>query len=76
MKTGLASAKSSAWPILLTCLTLFVHGCTPTDTRHLLLPGIVETQEVRLSSRVGGRVDKVLVREGRRRRGWSGVGDS
>ena len=27
------------------------------------MPGIVETQEVRLSSRVGGRVEKVLVRE-------------
>ncbi|MDX1944941.1 MAG: efflux RND transporter periplasmic adaptor subunit [Pirellulaceae bacterium] len=33
---------------------------TPTE---LLLPGTVETQEVRLSSRVGGRVSKILVRE-------------
>ncbi len=32
----------------------------PSETR---LPGTVETQEVRLSSRVGGRVAKVLVRE-------------
>jgi HlyD family secretion protein len=32
----------------------------PSDSR---LPGTVETQEVRLSSRVGGRVAKVLVRE-------------
>jgi len=32
----------------------------PTELR---LPGTVETQEVRLSSRVGGRVDKVLVSE-------------
>jgi multidrug resistance efflux pump len=30
------------------------------------LPGIVETQEVRLSSKVGGRVERVLVREGER----------
>lgn len=30
---------------------------------ELQLPGTVETQEVRLSSRVGGRVNKVLVRE-------------
>jgi HlyD family secretion protein len=33
---------------------------TPTERR---LPGTVETQEVRLSSRVGGRVTKVLVNE-------------
>jgi multidrug resistance efflux pump len=30
----------------------------------LRLPGIVEIQEVRLGSKVGGRVEKVLVREG------------
>src|SRR5262245_13840541 len=30
---------------------------------ELRLPGTVETQDVRLSSRVGGRVSKVLVRE-------------
>jgi multidrug resistance efflux pump len=33
------------------------------EPHELRLPGIVETQEVRLSSRVGGRVAKVLVRE-------------
>src|SRR5688572_12801871 len=33
------------------------------ERTELLLPGTVETQEVRLSSRVGGRVSKVLVRE-------------
>lgn len=32
--------------------------------RELRLPGTVETQEVRLASRVGGRVSKVLVEEG------------
>ena len=32
--------------------------------RELWLPGTVETQEVRLASRVGGRVAKVLVEEG------------
>jgi len=31
--------------------------------KEMLLPGIVETQEVRLSSRVGGRVEKLLVNE-------------
>src|SRR4029077_13788619 len=32
---------------------------------HVLrLPGIVEVQEVRLGSKVGGRVEKVLVQEG------------
>jgi HlyD family secretion protein len=35
-------------------------GQEPTEMR---LPGTVETQEVRLSSRVGGRVSKVLVDE-------------
>jgi multidrug resistance efflux pump len=33
------------------------------ERTELRLPGTVETQEVRLSSRVGGRVSKVLVRE-------------
>jgi multidrug resistance efflux pump len=33
-------------------------------TRGLRLPGIVETQEVRLGSKVGGRVAEVRVREG------------
>ena len=31
------------------------------ERTELRLPGTVETQEVRLSSRVGGRVSKVLV---------------
>src|SRR3954469_15580465 len=34
----------------------------------LRLPGTVEIQEVRLSSRIGGRVKAVLVREGERLR--------
>ena len=38
----------------------FQYGQERTELR---LPGTVETQEVRLSSRVGGRVSKVLVRE-------------
>jgi HlyD family secretion protein len=33
------------------------------EQKELQLPGTVERQEVRLSSRVGGRVSKVLVRE-------------
>lgn len=39
-------------------------GCIPTYNSDLYLPGIVESQEVRLSSKVGGRVQNVLVREG------------
>jgi HlyD family secretion protein len=35
----------------------------PRPSSELRLPGTVETQEVRLSSRVGGRVEKVLVKE-------------
>src|SRR6266480_3350624 len=40
--------------------------CWPFSSRErtLQLPGTVETQEVRLSSRVGGRVNKVAVAEG------------
>jgi len=34
--------------------------------RFLTLPGIVEIQEVRLGSKVGGRVDKIAVQEGER----------
>lgn len=34
------------------------------DRTELRLPGTVETQEVRLSSRVGGRVSKVMAEEG------------
>jgi multidrug resistance efflux pump len=33
-------------------------------TQYLSLPGIVEIQEVRLGSKVGGRVEKIAVREG------------
>ncbi len=44
--------------------TLFLLGCAPKESISLTLPGIVETQEVRLSSKVGGRVEKVLAREG------------
>ena len=51
-------------------LLLVVVGCVAGTwwqwfeaRRELRLPGIVETQEVRLSSRVGGRVVRVLVEE-------------
>jgi len=51
-------------------LLLVVVGCVAgawwqwfEARRELRLPGIVETQEVRLSSRVGGRVVRVLVQE-------------
>lgn len=36
----------------------------PWSTREFALPGTVETQEVRLSSRVGGRVVRLFVEEG------------
>jgi multidrug resistance efflux pump len=37
----------------------------PFRGRHeLRLPGVVEVQEVRLGSKVGGRVDEVLIKEG------------
>ena len=39
-------------------------GCAQPSFPILVLPGIVETQEVRLSSKVGGRVLKVFVKEG------------
>jgi multidrug efflux pump subunit AcrA (membrane-fusion protein) len=35
----------------------------PRQSREMRLPGTVETQEVRLSSRVGGRVAKIFVEE-------------
>jgi HlyD family secretion protein len=55
--------------ILLLVLVLVVVGCAaafwPFQKRNVLrLPGIVEVQEVRLGSKVGGRVEAVLVQEG------------
>jgi HlyD family secretion protein len=52
--------------ILCGAVSLFTAalGCAPTDSQNVVLPGIVETQEVRLSSKVGGRVERVLVNEG------------
>ena len=45
-------------------LLVFELGCAQSESRNLILPGIVETQEVRLSSKVGGRVETVFVNEG------------
>lgn len=45
-------------------LIVLSNGCSPSNRASLEFPGIVETQEVRLSSKVGGRVEKVLVKEG------------
>ena len=45
-------------------IAILISGCHQTGSTTLALPGIVETQEVHLSSKVGGRVEKVLVREG------------
>jgi HlyD family secretion protein len=44
-------------------LTIGVWRRFREQPKELRLPGTVETQEVRLSSRVGGRVAKVLVKE-------------
>ena len=40
-------------------------GCNSAKD-SLDFPGIVETQEVRLSSKVGGRIEKVMIKEGER----------
>src|SRR5688500_6090936 len=50
---GVAVGVAYAWPF---------H---PQETL-LRLPGVVETQEVRLGSKIGGRVDEVFVVEGQR----------
>src|SRR5579871_2531319 len=51
---------------LLIAVALGLGFCWPRNpSRHVLrLPGVVETQEVRLSSKVGGRVARVAVTEG------------
>ena len=40
------------------------YGSSGNREATLELPGTVEVQEVRLGSKIGGRVDRVLVREG------------
>jgi HlyD family secretion protein len=55
--------------ILVAVLLLVLAGCAaafwPFQKRNVLrFPGIVEVQEVRLGSKVGGRVEAVLVQEG------------
>ena len=47
---ALAAGVAAFWPF--------------SNRRVLRLPGVVEVQEVRLGSKVGGRVEEVLVREG------------
>lgn len=42
----------------------YFYGPFAGNSRVLKLPGTVETQEVRLASKVGGRVKRVAVREG------------
>ena len=49
---------------LLCIVSLLSAGCSSSSSDPMVLPGIVETQEVRLSSKVGGRVLKVFVKEG------------
>ena len=58
-------SKRSFLPLsICSFVAVLLSGCQQTDSTTLTLPGIVETQEVRLSSKVGGRVERVLVREG------------
>ena len=46
-------------------LTLLAGGCSPKDSsRARSVSGTIETDEVRLASRYGGRVQKILVQEG------------
>ena len=59
------------WKILIACLMVVLAASATgyylyfrSEPEELALPGTVETQEVRLSSRVGGRVSQVLVDEG------------
>lgn len=47
---ALAAGAAAFWPF--------------TNRRVLILPGVVEVQEVRLGSKVGGRVEQVHVKEG------------
>src|SRR5262249_50652203 len=54
--------------VLLVALLIITGGLAafwPFRSRHVLrLPGVVEVQEVRLGSKIGGRVEAVLVQEG------------
>jgi HlyD family secretion protein len=48
-------------------VSIFFPGLIAWGTpAPLVLPGIVEIQEVRLASKVGGRIERILVREGER----------
>ncbi len=45
--------------------TLFVEGCSPRDPRRAsTVSGTIETDQVRVASRYGGRVQKLFVAEG------------
>lgn len=62
--TNHSLSKRSSFQLIVCSVAALISGCNQTEPAFLVLPGIVETQEVRLSSKVGGRVEKVLVREG------------
>jgi multidrug resistance efflux pump len=51
-------------PLAVVALGLGSYWPFGHSARVLRLPGVAETQEVRLSSKVGGRVDRVAVAEG------------
>src|SRR5947208_1901592 len=60
--------KKKVWLVLVVLVLACAGGLAafwPFQNRHVLrLPGIVEIQEVRLGSKVGGRVEAVLIQEG------------
>jgi multidrug efflux pump subunit AcrA (membrane-fusion protein) len=63
------SIPKKSWLIIIVAVVLVVAGGAayfwPFGSRNVLrLSGIVEIQEVRLGSKIGGRVEKLLVREG------------
>src|SRR5262245_38488092 len=70
--TGLKAIWSMVWKPLLVGGLLVAAGIAGAGyyfrlqrpRTELWMPGTVETQDVQLSSRVGGRVSKVLVKEG------------
>ncbi len=63
LRTATRRLLMLGWPASLLSLCL-LPACVQTDPSVMVLPGIVESQEVRLSSKVGGRVEQVLVSEG------------
>jgi multidrug resistance efflux pump len=67
MRLQVPTLKWKRWHVvLIVAAALLTGGLLAADSRdeQWRLPGIVETQEVRLGSRVGGRVAEVTIAEG------------